>query len=154
MVSVVKIIILEARSMSVRYAESTYSPGGLQILSDNLAVVLALCKRRSKKFTLLSDMRRIFASGFRARFVLSFRWIPSELIHSDKGNRFCDRDDDPSKSLLHVLPQRLPRFLHAQTGDKESFLPALMQLDDGEVDRKPRVTLSALSVQSRTHTVR
>ena len=49
MVSVVKNIILETLSMSVRYAESTYSPGGLQILSDNLAVVLALCKRRLKK---------------------------------------------------------------------------------------------------------
>ena len=35
-------------------------------------------------FTLLSVMRRFFASGFRAGFILSFRWILSELKYSDK----------------------------------------------------------------------
>ena len=49
---------------------------------------------------LLSVMRRIFASGFRAGFDLSFRWIPSELNSSDKGSRLFDRDYDPNKSLL------------------------------------------------------
>ena len=34
-------------------------------LSDNLALLLALCKRRSKHFTSLSFVRRIFAAGFR-----------------------------------------------------------------------------------------
>ena len=34
-------------------------------------------------------IRRIFASGFRAGFVLSFRWIPSELNCSDEGSRLC-----------------------------------------------------------------
>ena len=64
-------------------------------------------KDAQEKITLLSVMRRIFASGFRAGFVLSFRWIPPELNYSDKGcrlfdsgSRFFDSDYDPSKSLL------------------------------------------------------
>ena len=40
-------------------------PGRFLILSDNLALVLALCKGRSNKFTLLSVLRRIFASSRR-----------------------------------------------------------------------------------------
>ena len=74
------IIVLEARSIlyAVRFAEGRYSLGRHMILSDNLALVLALCTGRAKQFILLSVMRRIFASGFRASFVPSFRWIPSE----------------------------------------------------------------------------
>ena len=92
-------IVLEARSIlyAVPYAHSKYPPGRLLILSDNLALVLALCKEDSTNFTMLSVMRRIVVSGFRAGFVSSFRWIPSELSHSDHGSRFCDRDRDPSK---------------------------------------------------------
>ena len=74
------------------------------------APVLAFCRGRSNTFALLSVMRTIFASGFLAGFVLSFR---------DKRSRFFDRDYDPSKSLLHDLAQRLPRFPHARTGDKQ-----------------------------------
>ena len=67
------IMILEARCIlcAVWYAESCYPLGRLPILSDNLALVLALCKRRSTFFTLLSVMRRIIASGFWEGFVLS-----------------------------------------------------------------------------------
>ena len=36
------------------------------------------------------------------------------------------------------------------TGDKECLRPSLMQLDDGKVDSKLRVPLSALGVQSHT----
>ena len=101
----------QARSIlyGVRHAENIYLQRRLLILSDNLALVLALCKGRSKSFTLLSVMRRTFASSFRAGFVLPFRWIPSELNDSDNGSRFFDRSYDPSKSLFHVLAQRLTR---------------------------------------------
>ena len=66
------IIVFEARSVlyAVRYAESRYPLGRLLIFSDSLALVLALCKGRANTFTLLSVMRRIFASGFRAGFCL------------------------------------------------------------------------------------
>ena len=85
-------IILEARSIlhAVRYAESRYPPGRFLILSDKLALVPALCKGRSKWLTLRSVLRRIFASGFTAGCILSFRWIPSDLTYSDKGSRFVD----------------------------------------------------------------
>ena len=66
------IIVFEARSVlyAVRYAESRYPLGRLLIFSDSLALVLALCKGRANTFALLSVMRRIFASGFRAGFCL------------------------------------------------------------------------------------
>ena len=80
------IIVLEERSILyvVRHAESRYRPRLFLILSDNLVLVLALCKERSNIFSLLSVMRRIFASGFRAGFVLSFKWILSELNYPKK----------------------------------------------------------------------
>ena len=58
------ITVLEARPIlcGVRYAENRFPPGRLLILSDNLALV-PLCRGRSTIFTLLSVMRRIFASG-------------------------------------------------------------------------------------------
>ena len=74
-------------------------------------------------FTLPSVMRRTFASGFRAGFVLSFRWMPLELNSSDKARRFFDHDYEPSKSLPHVLAQRLTRSSPARTCDQDSFLP-------------------------------
>ena len=48
--SSIKTLVLEARSVlyAVRHAESRYSPGRLLTFSDNLALVLALCKGRSK----------------------------------------------------------------------------------------------------------
>ena len=49
-------------------SRSTFHLCMLLIVSDYLALVLALCKERSTHFTLLSVMRRIFASGFRAGF--------------------------------------------------------------------------------------
>ena len=117
------IIVLEARSIlyAVRYGESCCPPGRLLILSDNLALVLA----RSDDFPLLSVMRRICVSGFRAGSVLPFRWILSESNYSDEGSRFFDRDHDPSKSLLQVLAQRLPRFSPAPTVTKTAFLESL-----------------------------
>ena len=78
-------------------AESDYPPGRFLIFSDNVAPVLALCKGRSTLFYTDFVIRRIFASGFGAGFVLSFKWTPSELNYSDKGSRFFDRDCDPSK---------------------------------------------------------
>ena len=52
------IVVLEARSIlyAVRYLESCYPPGRL-IFSDNLALVLALCRGRSNSFRLHSLMR-------------------------------------------------------------------------------------------------
>ena len=94
------IIVLEARSILciVRYAESCCPPGRLLIFSDNLSLVLALCEVHTKHFTSLSVMRRICASGFKAGFVLSFRWILSKLNYSDKGSRFFDRDCETTRA--------------------------------------------------------
>ena len=68
---------------------------------------------------MLSVLRRVFASGFKAGFVSPFRWIPSELDYSYKGRWFFDRNYHPSKSLLHVLAQRLTRPPPARTSDQD-----------------------------------
>ena len=98
--------------------------------------------------TLLSVMRRIFASGFRAGSVLSFRWIPSEMNHADKCNRFFDRDYDPSKSL-HVPAQRSPRSSPARTIDQDSF-SLMMHPDVGDVDFTSHFQVPAGSAQPHT----
>ena len=104
---------------TVRHAESDYPPGRFLFFSENLALVLAICKLRSNifytAFSHASNLRAwlhgrfFFAPGFRAGFALSFWWIPSELNYSDEGSRFFNSDYDPSKSLLRVLAQRLTR---------------------------------------------
>ena len=81
-------------------------------------------------------------------FVLSFRWIPSELHYSNKGSRFFDRDYDPSKSLLRVLAQRLTRSSPAWTSDQDCSSPSLMHLDVGKVDFTYHVHVPVESVQS------
>ena len=65
---------------------------------------------------------------------------------SDKGSRLFDRYYDPSKSLLHVLAQRLPRISFARTCDKDLFF-SLMHLDVGEVDLTSHIHMPTVSVQ-------
>ena len=119
------IIVLEAPSnlCAVQYAEGRYPPGRLLILSDNHAQVLALCKGRSKHFyAAFSHASNL--CGFGTGFVLSFRWIPSELNYSEKGGRFLDRDYDLSKSLLNALAQRIARSSPSLTKQRISFFLA------------------------------
>ena len=97
---------------------------------------------------MLSVLRRVFASGCRAGFVLSFSWLPSESNFSDRGSRFFDHDCDPIKSLLHVLAQRLTRSSPSRTSDEECFCPLLKHLDVGEVDVTSHIHVPAVSVQS------
>ena len=66
----------------------------------------------------------------------------------DKGSRFFDCDYDSSKSLLHVLAQRLTRSSPARTCDLDCFSPSLMHVDGGEVDLTPRIHVPTVSVQS------
>ena len=112
------------------------------ILSDNLALVLALCKGRSNTFKLLSVLRRIFVSGFWEGFVLSFRLIPSELSCSNKGSRFFDRDYDSSKSLLHALAQRFARSSPSRTKERSAPLArGDVQRTDGADHDEQRLSL-------------
>ena len=90
-------------------------------------------------------MRRIFASGFWAGFVLSFRWRV-ELF--GPGKSVFDSDYDPRKSLLHVLAQRLPRVSRARTCHQDCFSPLLMHLDVGKVDLTSHTHVPAVIVQS------
>ena len=90
-------------------------------------------------------MRRIFASGFRAGFVLSFSWTLSELNYCHKGSRFFDRDHDPSKSLLHLFAQRLTRTSPSRAGDQDCSSPAPMHLDGGQVDFRSHVDVQSFA---------
>ena len=115
------ITMFEARSIlcAVRYAQSCRLP----TLSDNLALVLALCKGRSTNFTLLSVVRRIFASGVRAGFVLSCKWIPSELNIPTMEGASSTVLKNPNKKLVSVLARRLTRSSRARTCDEDCLSP-------------------------------
>ena len=134
---------------AVRYGESNYPPRSLLILSGNLAPVLALCKGRSKYLSLLSVMRRIVASGFRAAFVLSFRLMSSDLKISDKGSRFFDRD----YPFLHLLAQRLTRASPSRASDQGCSSPSPMHLDGGQVDFGSHTHVPSVNVQSHAPSV-
>ena len=79
---------------------------------------------------------------------MSFRWIPSELNHSDEGRRFFDRDRDSSKSLLHALAHRLARSAPSRTSGQDLFSPSLRLLDAGDVDHTSHTHVPAVSVRS------
>ena len=85
-----------------------YPPGRILIVSDNLALVLALCKGRSTKFHIAFSHASNLCVWFPGQNLsLSFRWISSELNYSDKGSHFFECAlCNSSKSLLHVLAQR------------------------------------------------
>ena len=93
-------------------------------------------------------MRRIFASGFRAGFVLSFRWIPFELNSSDKGSRFFDsvltRAND-FFMFLHIASHGLDRHWAC---DHDCLSPSLVHLDVGEVHLTSHIHAPTVSVQS------
>ena len=116
-----------------------HPPGRFLILSDNLALVLALCKGRSNKFKLLSVMRRIFVSGIRAGFIFVVQMGTFREL-----NFSVDRDYDSIKSLLHVLAQRSARSLPAQTCTSDCFSPSFMHLDDGGIDPTSHIHVPAV----------
>ena len=142
-------IVLEVRSImyAVRYAEGRYPSGRLLILSDSLALVLALCKRPSKKTCCFQSCVGSFASGFKTGLVLSFRSIPSELNYSDEGSRFFDCDNDSVKSLLHALAQRSAR---SSPSRKNHDYPSHSRLhfDAGAVDHTPHTHVPAVGIRS------
>ena len=113
--------------------EPSMDTGGVRLFS------FASCKGRSISFTLLSFMRRTFAPGFRAGFVLSFRWLPSVSDHADEGCRLFDRDCDPGKSLVHVPAQRLTRTSPSRTSDQNCSSPSPMHLGGGQIDLRSRI---------------
>ena len=69
-------------------------------------------------------MRRIFASGFQVKFVLSFRWIPSEFNCYEKKDVVSLKVImTRAKHIFMFLRNAYHVFLRAQTGDKRCFLP-------------------------------
>ena len=66
------IVVLGASLCAVRYAEICYPPGRLLILSDNLTLVLALCKRSSTFYTAFSHPSYLCV-WLQCRFCLIFQ---------------------------------------------------------------------------------
>ena len=89
-----------------------YPLGRLLNFSDNHALVSAFSREDAqKKIALLSFMRRIFAFGF---------WAVRVEIFRQGKSFFLDCDYDTSRSLLHVLAQRL-RSSPSPTCDQTAF---------------------------------
>lgn len=96
------IVLLEARAVFKalkRLAMTRFGHGIRHLhLRENLGVVLAIERCRSKNFELLSILRKIAAYCLSRNIFLSIRWIPSELNVSDEPSRIYG----PEKSKLLV----------------------------------------------------
>ena len=138
-------VVLETRSIlyAARYAGSRYL-GRLLILT-----IFRWCWRSAKDaqicFAFSHASNLVWLQG---SFVLSFRWIPSELKFSDKEGRSLDRDYDPSKSLLHVLAQRVTRSSLARANGQDWLSLSLTDLDVGAVDVTSHVHVPTVIAQS------
>lgn len=100
------IITLEARAAVKSLRRVAMSVFGSQIrqlfLLDNMSLVLALERSRSRQFSLLKQIR-VFNSYCIARGIQPyFRWVPSELNSADEPSRY--NSDEPSKLLTALIP--------------------------------------------------
>ena len=86
-------------------------PGRLLILSDNLALVLMLCKGRSTCFYIAFSHASNLCVRFQGRFCLFVQ---------------VDTVSESTKSLLHCLAQRSTRSSPTRTNDRDCFSPSLM----------------------------
>ena len=57
-------------------------------LGDNMGVVLACARARSKSFKFIVQLRKLCALSLISNIRVYFRWIPSEINLSDKAFRF------------------------------------------------------------------
>eukprot|EP00438_Fugacium_kawagutii_P016537 Skav227298 [mRNA] locus=scaffold2645:95140:99516:- [translate_table: standard] len=99
------IVLLEARGVLKaikRLAMTRYGHGIRHLhLCDNLGVVLAVERCRSKNFKLLAILRKIGAICMSRNIFLSIRWIPSELNVADEPSRI--HDSESSKLLVDLV---------------------------------------------------
>ena len=74
--------------------------------------------------TMLVIIKRMYACGFQAGFILYIRWIPSEINFCDEGSRYLDEKFDGGKSLLHQLISA-PHLLGSTQGYRRFAVPPL-----------------------------
>ena len=107
------ILILEARAVlkaALRVAHSTHGRHcHVVILVDNMSVVLAMSRFRSKDYKLLVMIRRLASISLARDIKFHLRWIPSEFNYSDEGSRRYDAVIDRSKDLTALVGKLLPR---------------------------------------------
>ena len=139
----------EARSIlyTVRYAESNY-PLGPILLSHNLALVLALCKKRPNIFYIAFSHASHLCVWFQGWFCLMVQVDTVRIKSSDEESRFFDCDYDPSKSLLHVLAQRLTSTSPSRTSGQDCSSHSPMHQDGGQDDFRSHIHVPIACVQS------
>ena len=99
------ILTLEARAAVMalkRVAMSVFGGNVRQLfLLDNMSLVLALERSRSRRYTLLKQVRIFNAYCISRGIQPSFRWVPSELNNADEPSRYDT--DEPSKLLTDLI---------------------------------------------------
>ena len=128
-------------------ADTVAVPDAVTIFSDNLALVLALCKGRSKKHHIASSHASYLCVWPLGRFRLMFQADTVRIELFRHGKSFFDCENDASK-LFPVLAQLL-RSSPSPTCDQNCFSPSLMDLDIGKADLTSHTHVPAMSVQSR-----
>ena len=85
-----------------RVAMSVFGGNVRQLfLLDNMSLVLALERSRSRRYTLLKQVRIFNAYCISRGIQPSFRWVPSELNNADEPSRYDT--DEPSKLLTDLI---------------------------------------------------
>ena len=100
-----EILELEGRALVKGMQRLACQPAGHHhrqlLLADNMSVVLAFSRGRSKNFNLLVHIRRLYAYCLAKGLKPYFRWIPSELNSSDEPFRRWEKEG--SHLLTHLL---------------------------------------------------
>jgi len=129
---------LESRALLFGLERSVLNTHGgecrVLLLGDNLGVVLAFGRCRSKDFVLLSLIRRFCAIILARGLHVAVRWVPSEFNSADEPSRIYG--GEVSKSLTHVLNTVVPDAF-CQDGAEENSSKHMLDTRELEVDPDP-----------------
>ena len=90
-----------------RVANSNHGKDIRQVfLLDNMSLVLALARCRSKNFLVLTVLRKFYAYALAKHIRCFFRWIPSELNSSDAPSRADGGEHLLTHDLDHMIATR------------------------------------------------
>jgi hypothetical protein len=110
------------------------------ILCDNLAVVLAMSRRRSKDFHLLRYTRQLAAISLASQITFHIRWIASETNPADLPSRHFSLSS-PSSDLFRRVPLHLHSLVSPNNPRHQNWLRYHSQASDALTRwvRRPKI---------------
>ena len=149
------ILVLEARAVLKGVKRVLLTRYGHDIrqlaLCDNLSVVLAFGRGRSRNFKILKVLREFGAFLFARNVHVSIRWIPSELNIADEGSREFDDCKDSHLLVDHLVDawadEAWPPSLH---GLRVERADAGKEVKDAQLPSERQSSFVGCGKQSKT----